>query len=835
MDTTKQHKLFKDNILQLDNEISKLRNQIYSNTYEQPSITPPPDSPYHPHSSYKTSHQQLNNTPNASSHPEAPTPTPTYTYYGLSPSLEGVVPHHNFLSTTSSYLSTPSNRRTFSPNPQPRNPPPPSYYTPHIHQQFMNSSFKLKHKNNKYNNNFGYSKFNIEIRCLNSGSNKKYGEDFIKKIAFLEDLVCQKENTMNNLLNNVVQLENQLNVYRNENEALKNKELLQRTKDAQKIKELEDVIKNLEEDNKTLEEENKNLKVDNVTLYQMCQEKQGKNVNEGDNTSQIQRIFIKENFLNNKDETPIHVDEEDQEQDNNNMNVMNRNYSSTSQNYNNNNNMNYTGIIPLSRNNVNQQQQQYQYQQQHQPQQQHYSMKYHANTEYNNKNKDDISNMESYRDNEAETPLTSSRNGRTIDNNNNYNSQITEINKHIATLNNEISSHNEEITKSKNEINKLESMKTKLEHQQQQHYNHHQQQQYHPYPQQQQQTISPPHKSTSTPFHIEISKSTNPSQVNLLSIHHPIFTLYDNKRILCFDPDTKTFSLIEFTDLSKQFNTSYKKNGSLYLSLNNSLYIITGNYFDTLYQFNIKDRTMKKLSNLNHNHCYGGLISLTTSYSTELICISGTSNKHVELYATNPNNSNNSNIPQLDSNLWYVNSNELTTERSQSMYVVHNNKYIFAFFGFCYPQNRYLNSIEYCEIIPHHNERLSQWRCINVIANVENIPLYLKGHFVFSIGSSQENEEGLIVLGGYDGLNNCAVVNYIEIGFEEGEDDIMVNIRPINKNIVDVNVNEGYVFNQGVPALAMDNMNKNIVLFDQKFNVHVLNREELSHDIYYFE
>ena len=88
MDTTKQHKLFKDNILQLDNEISKLRNQIYSNTYEQPSITPPPDSPYHPHSSYKTSHQQLNNTPNASSHPEAPTPTPTYTYYGLSPSFQ---------------------------------------------------------------------------------------------------------------------------------------------------------------------------------------------------------------------------------------------------------------------------------------------------------------------------------------------------------------------------------------------------------------------------------------------------------------------------------------------------------------------------------------------------------------------------------------------------------------------------------------------------------------------------------------------------------------------------------------------------------------------------
>jgi hypothetical protein len=63
----------------------------------------------------------------------------------------------------------------------------------------------------------------------------------------------------------------------------------------------------------------------------------------------------------------------------------------------------------------------------------------------------------------------------------------------------------------------------------------------------------------------------------------------------------------------------------------------------------------------------------------------------------------------------------------------------------------------------------------------------------------------------------------------------MVNIRPINKNIVDINVNKVYYFNQGVPACAFSKSYASILLFDQTFNVHMINREELSHDIYYFE
>lgn len=80
---------------------------------------------------------------------------------------------------------------------------------------------KKMHQHHECPNNFGFSKFSIEIRCLFPTS-RKNNEDVIKKVTFLEEKINQKENTINNLLNNIMFLENQLNNYRNENENLKN-------------------------------------------------------------------------------------------------------------------------------------------------------------------------------------------------------------------------------------------------------------------------------------------------------------------------------------------------------------------------------------------------------------------------------------------------------------------------------------------------------------------------------------------------------------------------------------------------------------------------------------
>ena len=407
------------------------------------------------------------------------------------------------------------------------------------------------------------------------------------------------------------------------------------------------------------------------------------------------------------------------------------------------------------------------------------------------KTKHNISNMESFRGNEEASVITSrleNEEGESnhIDSDINYHKKMKEIKKHIASLNGEMLS-----SRNSNGKNKL--------------------------------TLKNENVNEHTNSTANLQKETNKI------ILTPIFTLYDNKKVLCFDPETKTFSLIEFTDLSQNFETSYKKEGSLYLSINNSLYIITGSYFDTLYHFNLNERTLKKVNHLNHNHCYGGFIFLHKT--KQFLCISGTSNKYIEtcnmLSSHKRSNSNVNNI--FFTYHWNSLQNELTVERSQSMFIVQNHKYIFSFFGFCYPQNKYLNTIEYCEI---QNNKIGIWKLIEVNSDVENISLYLKEHFIFEIGTNQDKEEGLILIGGLNGNKEETVLNYIEIGLDEKK---KMQFRKLKKNIVDVDINGGYCFNKGIPACTFSKSYGSILVFDQKFNVHVVNREELSHDIYYFQ
>ena len=866
-----QHKTYQD-----DNNDENLSNEISDYNYQYQDTTVPPINNYIcPSCScqcYQLKHYHNNNFNNSLSlHP------PCIHCGSLSKTSDHVHahPHENIYDTPSSGKATFSPLTHFTTHSECNLTP---FYghqvvsstpnsNPNPHQiRLKKKMHQHQHQHQRYhykpNTKFGYSKFSIEIRCLNASS-RKSNEDVMKRVATLEEKLNEKESTINNLLNNIMFLENQLNNYRNENEMLKNnsnntvnssKHALKKTNNetsssTYKNKTLEDIIKQLKQDNKLLEQENKNLKVDNVTLYQMVQDKtithpqQQQHIIQRD-APPIQPIFIKQNFLNNKEDDTVNQESEQEQEDAPNIQVINNKH-----------------VLPSSTQFTRQQQISYQPSiSVHNDTNTNHYRNNHNNEAIHNKTKQhDVSNMESFQECE-ENPLTSSRAGNDGNNSDNtssdvnYNNKIKDIKQHIASLNSGISSsrnvrhnnNNNSNNSNSNDKMKYETVhvdnntKNKLE------------------------LISEPNmnmplhtqKTMSNPFHIEINKSQTESQ-SQMCMHKqtlsPIFTLYDKKRVLCFDPETKTFSLIEFSDLSQQFENNFKPEGSLYLSLNNSLYIITGSYYDTLYHFSLNERTLRKISHLNHNHCKGGFIYLYTT--NEFLCISGTSNKYIETcglsshhkhsYSNNNSNSNSNHSSSFTlhpknktSHHWALLSNELTVERSQSMFIVQNNKYIFAFFGFCYPQNKYLNSIEYCEIQTNNNNnacKLGKWKLIQVVANVENISLHLKGHFIFAIGSSQENEEGLIVLGGVDGRNNMSVMNYIEIGFEEGEEGLMVNIRPINKNIVDINVNKVYYFNQGVPACAFSKSYGSILLFDQAFNVHMINREELSHDIYYFE
>ena len=293
-----------------------------------------------------------------------------------------------------------------------------------------------------------------------------------------------------------------------------------------------------------------------------------------------------------------------------------------------------------------------------------------------------------------------------------------------------------------------------------------------------------------------------------------IFTIYNKNQIISFNKHTKSFNIIDFIDDSN-FAETFHINGSLFLSLPDILYIITGDSYNILFKFILSKKLMIKVNTLNNNHYYGELLYIENTKS--LICLSGAYNKTVESFSL------------LNQKQWQTLNNEMNTERSSASYYIFNNEIIFAFFGFNCIENKYLNDIEYCNIT---NIDDCFWNKIECINNPNNINLNLKGHFVFGIGESSENEEGLVIIGGYD------VVNYIEVGLyivkkEENDIEISVNVREINKEIVDIDKNGRFVFDKGNMYYEENTNVKDVCVFDDKFNVHVIGREELGHYIYY--
>jgi hypothetical protein len=236
---------------------------------------------------------------------------------------------------------------------------------------------------------------------------------------------------------------------------------------------------------------------------------------------------------------------------------------------------------------------------------------------------------------------------------------------------------------------------------------------------------------------------------------------------------------------------------------------------------------MTKVNNLNNNHSYGGVVYIPNTKC--IYCISGAYTKSVEKYS-------------LLKHKWICLNANTNYERSEGSYYVYNNKIIFAFFGYNYTQNKYLSNIEYFNVY----ESNCIWKEVNCLCDEDKIGLELKGHFIFGVGDNGNNGEQLVLIGGYDGACKNNVKNYIEVGIEtinnEHDEGYKVNIRKIDKEIVDIGVNEGYLFDKGRKYYYVgDNekeseYTKDICVFDNKYNMHVVNiDDDLGHTIYYFE
>lgn len=288
-----------------------------------------------------------------------------------------------------------------------------------------------------------------------------------------------------------------------------------------------------------------------------------------------------------------------------------------------------------------------------------------------------------------------------------------------------------------------------------------------------------------------------------------LFTIYDKKRILCFNILTKKFNLYEFADFSN-FDENLILEGTIQLNLPNMLYIITGKNYDHLYKFSFDKKTISFLAKTKTNHKYGTLIYCEKSH--ELICLSGANNRSIEKYSINKNN-------------WTLLLNEMTTERSHQGINIVNGSKIFSFFGYNYKSNVYLNSIEYCDIDNNY-----QSNKVSVTYD-NNFVSCLKLKHLAIISSFSE----VILLGGYCGNSNEYNTNVYDIKININDNSCVIKVNNLLLNQNDEN-NPKMIFTKGNKFFDINaSKERDVYLFDNDYNMHCITSNLINHFIYNFQ
>ena len=96
---------------------------------------------------------------------------------------------------------------------------------------------------------------------------------------------------------------------------------------------------------------------------------------------------------------------------------------------------------------------------------------------------------------------------------------------------------------------------------------------------------------------------------------------------------------------------------------------------------------------------------------------------------------------------------EMNIERSEFGCCIIQNKYLFCIFGFNYPKNEYLNTIEYLDLLDEN----PIWKYL--IYNNDNlISLYIKGLLCINY-----IDEKIILVGGFNGELNKPVEDFYQL------------------------------------------------------------------------
>ena len=321
---------------------------------------------------------------------------------------------------------------------------------------------------------------------------------------------------------------------------------------------------------------------------------------------------------------------------------------------------------------------------------------------------------------------------------------------------------------------------------------------------------------------------------NLLNDNKIIYTIYplsNSQKLLSFDLDSKNFSFKTINsskkdNFNKNYLESFRKEESQYNSIflfhKNILYIVTGKNSDIFYIYDKENDTMEKICNLKNNHANGVLIY----YKDKIFCLSGKYNKKVEVY--NP-----------DEKTWEE-INEMKIERSFFGACIVHDKFIFCLFGYNTPTNKYLDTIEYCDISnlnEYKDKTKLTWNYLKYM-NYDLINMNICGF----VCMNYKNEK-IIIFGGLNGNQRKPVDKFYQIILDKNKDFNSENnyIEETNRKANNIYKNKCYYFINGLGRLGdYDNDYWKddcdfFAGFDYNFNAHVIQiKDQLIHDVYYF-
>ena len=291
----------------------------------------------------------------------------------------------------------------------------------------------------------------------------------------------------------------------------------------------------------------------------------------------------------------------------------------------------------------------------------------------------------------------------------------------------------------------------------------------------------------------------NNSQIfeeNNLNINQIIYSLYDNNNLLSYDYENNEFKLVPV--MNEEFRKMFNKDINsllLYNNISNRLYIIAGTNNDQLFIYDLNKDKIQTKSTLKNNHMCGSLLLLlneNNDIKTHLICLSGKYNKKVEIY-------------NEENDIWDDKIlEEMPEERGDSYYLILNDNYIYAFYGYNYILNKYLNDIVYYDLINNKWKRI-----MNNLLN--NSHKGIKNHICYQ---NTENKY-IYILGGDSNINKIIIdlEKKCVIQFDEGKSKGNYDRFLLNNNFV-YNIDNNY--------LSFFDKNYNVYLIDCSSNENKL-------------